>query len=189
MKRLSILFLIATQPAFAASGPNSNDPFFSLWNSNFVVLLAFLVFVAIVLRAKVPGMLGKLLDRRANLIRNDLEEARKLREDAQSILASYERKAREVQVQADQIVAAARRDAEAAAGKAREDLRHSIKRRLKAAEAQIASAEASALKEVRNRAVSIAVAAAGDVLGKQMSAADRSAMIDHSILEVETRLN
>lgn len=184
MKKLSLLLVLAAQPAFAASGP-----FFSLWNTNFIVTLAFLLFVGIVLWAKVPGMLGKMLDKRADNIRSDLEEARKLRDEAQSILASYERQAREVQGQADQIVAAAKRDAEAAAEKAKEDLKVSIERRLKAADEQIASAEAQALKEVKDRAVTVAVAAAGDVLSKQLTAQDRAAMIDSSLGEVEQRLN
>ena len=184
MKRLSLLFLIAAQPAFAASGP-----FFSLSNTNFIVMIAFLLFVGLVIYAKVPSTLGKMLDKRSGHIRSDLEEARRLREEAQSVLASYERKSREVQAQADQIVAAAKRDAEAAAEKAKADLKVSIERRLKAADEQIASAEVKALREVKDRAASVAIAAAGDVLSKQLSAADRAAMIDSSISEVEARMN
>ncbi len=185
MKKLSLLLpFVAAQPAFAATGP-----FFSLWNTNFIVTIAFIIFVGIVLYAKVPSTLGKMLDKRATNIRSDLDEARKLRDEAQAVLASYERKSREVQGQADQIVAAAKRDAEAAAEKAKEDLKVSIERRLKAADEQIASAEAQALKEVKDRAVSVAVAAAGDVLAKQLSASDRAAMIDSSLSEVEQRLN
>jgi F-type H+-transporting ATPase subunit b len=184
MKKLSLLFLIAAQPAFAATGP-----FFSLWNTNFIVMLAFLLFVGLVLYAKVPGTLGKMLDKRSGNIRSDLDEARRLREEAQSVLASYERKAREVQGQADQIVAAAKRDAEATAVKAKEELQVSIARRLKAADEQIASAEAQALRDVRYRAVAVAVAAAGDVLAKQFSAKDRAALIDGSLAEIETRFN
>lgn len=186
MKKLSLLLLplAVAQPAFAASGP-----FFSLWNTNFIVTIAFILFVGIILWAKVPGMLGKMLDKRADNIRGDLDEARKLRDEAQAILATYERKAREVQGTADEIVAAAKRDAEAAAEKAKEDLKVSIQRRLKAADEQIASAEAHALKEVKDRAVSVAVAAAGEVLAKQLTAKDRTAMIDASLGEVEQRLN
>ncbi|MGD9916958.1 MAG: F0F1 ATP synthase subunit B [Paenirhodobacter sp.] len=184
MKKLSFFLMLAASPAFASEGP-----FFSLRNPNLVILIAFLLFFAILGKFKVPGMLGGLLDKRAKAIKADLEEARSLREEAQSILASYERKAREVQAQADEIVVAAKRDAQAAADQAKADLQVSIARRLKAAEDQIASAEASALKEVKDRAVQVAVAAAGEVLANQMSAGDKSGMIDTAIDEVATRLN
>lgn len=184
MKKLSVLFILAAHPALAASGP-----FFSLKNTDFIVTLAFLLFVGILVYFKVPGMIGGLLDKRAAGIKADLEEARALREEAQAILASYERKAREVQNQADQIVVAAKRDAQAAAESAKEELKASIARRLKAAEDQIASAEASALREVKDRAVSVAIAAAGEVLAKQMSAKDQAGLIDASIAEVEKRLH
>jgi len=186
MKKLSFLILLAaTNPVFAAE----EGPFFSLRNANFVVLIAFLIFLGVLAKFKVPSMLGGQLDKRAAAIKADLEEARSLREEAQSILASYERKARDVQAQADQIVVAAKRDAQAAAEQAKLDLQVSIARRLKAAEDQIASAEASALKEVKDRAVQVAVAAAGEVLANQMSWNEKAAMIDSAIAEVDTRLN
>ncbi|MBD3786156.1 MAG: F0F1 ATP synthase subunit B [Sphingomonadales bacterium] len=184
MKKLAVFLMLAAQPALAASGP-----FFSLRNTDFVVMIAFLIFVAIVLKAKVPALLGRLLDKRALEIRRELEEARDLRDEAQSILATYERKAREVQAMADEIVVAAKRDAQSAAEAAKVELRASIARRLKAAEDQIATAEAQALKAVKDRAVSVAVSVAGEVLAKQMSSGDQSGLIDASIAEVEARLH
>ena len=89
----------------------------------------------------------------------DLDEAKRLREEAQEIYASYERRQREVSGQADQIIANAKREAEAQAAKAKEDLKISIERRLKAAEEQIASAESDAVRAVRDRAVRTAAAA------------------------------
>ncbi len=179
-----VLTLGAASPALASSGP-----FISLGNTNFVVLLAFLLFVGVLLKLKVPGMIGGVLDKRAEGIRSELDEARALREEAQTILASYERKQKEVQEQADRIVAAAREDANLAAEQAREDLQKSIARRLAAATDQIASAQASAVKEVRDRAITIAVAAANQVMAKQMTAAKGNKMIDDAIAEVETKLH
>ncbi len=185
MKKLAVLIaLVAAQPAFAASGP-----FFSLHNTNFIVLLAFLTFIGVLFYVKVPTMLGGLLDKRAAGIKSDLDEARSLREEAQAILATYERKQREVQVQADEIVASAKRDAELAAAQAKTDLAESIERRLKAAEEQIASAEAGAVKAVRDEAITVAIAAAGKVLAEQMTAADKAARVDASIDEVAQRLH
>ncbi len=174
----------SASPAFAASGP-----FFSLHNTNFVVLLAFLVFIGVLFYFKVPGTIGGMLDTRAEGIKSELDEARALREEAQTILASYERKQKEVQEQAERIVAVAREDAAAAAEQAKLDLEKSIARRLAAAEDQIASAEASAVKEVRDRAIVIAVAAANDVIAKQMTAAEGNRLIDAAITEVDAKLH
>jgi len=185
MRGLTIVIAsLAASPALAASGP-----FFSLRNTDFVVLIAFLVFIGVLVYFKVPGLLGGLLDKRAATIKSELDEARALREEAQAVLASYERKHKEVEEQAERIVATAKREAEAAAEEAKAKLAMSIDRRLKAAQDQIASAEPAAVREVRDRAVSVAVAAAGDVLSKQMKAADRNKLIDSAIGEVETKLH
>ena len=105
------------------------------------------------------------------------------------ILASYERKQKDVQAQSARIVAGAREEAIAAAEQAKADLAASIARRLAAAEDQIASAETGAVRAVRDRAVSVAVAAAGDLLTKQMTEATANALIDSAIGDVSARLN
>lgn len=184
MKRLSVLFALLASPAFAASGP-----FFSLRNTDFVVTLAFLAFVGILVYFRVPQIIGGLLDKRAEGIRNDLGEARRLREEAQEIYANYERRQREVKTQADEIVANAKREAVSEAEKAKKSLQLSIERRLKAAEDQIASAESDAVRAVRDRAIQVAISAATEILGRQTSADQRSAGIDKAIDEVATRLN
>ena len=184
MIRIILATVLAATPALAATGP-----FFSLGNTNFVVLLAFIAFVGILLYAKVPGRLTSLLDARAVQIRADLDEAKALREEAQTILASYERKQKDVQAQADRIVATAKEEAMAAAAEAKEELKASITRRLAAAEDRIASAETAALRAVREQAVSVAVAAAGDLLAKQMTAEGAGAMIEASIKQVGERLH
>lgn len=175
---------VTAGPAAAATGP-----FFSLGNTNFIVLIAFIVFIGVLFYFNVPKMLGGLLDKRADGIRNDLDEARRLREEAQEIYASYERRQREVKTQADQIVANAKREAEAQAAKAQADLATSIERRLQGAQDQIASAEDDAVRAIRDRAVQTAVAAASEILVKQVSAGQRSAGIDEAIEEVALRLN
>lgn len=184
MIRIILATVLAATPALAATGP-----FFSLGNTNFVVLLAFVVFVGILLYAKVPGRLTSMLDARAVQIRADLDEAKALREEAQTILASYERKQKDVQAQADRIVTTAKEEAMAAAAEAKEELKASITRRLAAAEDRIASAETAALRAVREQAVSVAVAAAGDLLAKQMTAEGAGAMIEASIKQVGERLH
>ncbi|WP_284163766.1 F0F1 ATP synthase subunit B [Frigidibacter sp. SD6-1] len=184
MKRLAFALMFAATPALAAGGP-----FFSLRNTNFVVTIAFILFVALLLKLKVPGMIGGLLDKRAEGIRDDLNAAKALHEEAKALLASYDRKKREMQEQAGQIVETAKREAMDAAEQAKVDLKASIARRLKAAEDQIASAEAAAVKEVRDSAVQVAVAAAGDLIASNMTAADRGALVDAAIGEVEAKLH
>ncbi|WP_109312252.1 F0F1 ATP synthase subunit B [Ruegeria sp. AU67] len=179
-----ILTVGAASPALAASGP-----FFSLGNTDFVVLLGFIVFIAVLFYFKVPGMIGGALDNRADGIKSELDEARALHEEARSLLASYERKQREVQTQADAIVAAAKEDAILAAEQAKVDLEKSIARRLAAAQDQIASAEASAVKEVRDQAITVAVSAANAVLAKQMTAAQANKLIDAAIADVGDKLH
>ncbi len=180
----TLMAAVLASPALAATGP-----FFSLGNTDFVVLLAFILFIAVLFYFKVPSLLGGMLDKRAEGIRTELEEARALREEAQSLLASYERKHKEVQEQADRIVSGARAEAEAAAKQARADLAKSLERRIAAAEEQIGSAQTAAIKEVRDRAVTIAIAAARDVIAQQMSAADGNKLIDDAIAQVDAKLH
>jgi len=181
---LTVAATLAASPAFAASGP-----FFSLFNTDFVVLISFLLFIGVLVYLKVPGLLGQKLDERAASIRSDLDEARQLREEAQKVLASYERKQKEAREQAERIVAQAREEAEQAAEDAKEEIRRSIARRLQAAEDQIDSAEARAVRDVRDQAIAVATAAARDVIAKQMSADDADALIDAGIGEVEAKLH
>lgn len=180
----AIALAALASPAMAATGP-----FFSLSNTNFIVSVAFLIFVGILLYAGVPGKITGMLDKRAHTITAELEEAKALREEAQIILASYERKSREVQDQAARIVADAKAEAESAAEQAKADLAATLTRRLLAAEEQIASAEASAVREVRDRAVAVAVAAARDVIARSMTPQDGDRLIDTSIGEIERRLH
>lgn len=191
MSRFHIRAIAAAIGAIGAAGPAlaASGPFFSLRNTDFIVLLAFLLFIGILVYFKVPTIIGNLLDRRADNIRADLDEARRLREEAQQIYVGFERRQREVTTQAEEIVQNARREAEHQAAKAKDDLARSIERRLKAAEEQIASAESDAVRAVRDRAVQAAIAAASELLGQQVAAGGRSAGIDEAIAEVARKLN
>lgn len=178
--------LLVAGPAHAAAGDYG---FFSLRNTDFIVLVSFLVFIGILVYFKVPALLGGMLDKRADGIRNDLDQARRLREEAQEIYASYERRQREVKTQADQIIANAKREAEAQAAKAKDDLARSIERRMQGARDQIASAENDAVRAIRDSAVQAAIAATAEILTGQVRAGQRSAGIDDAIEDVARRLN
>lgn len=184
MKKLIAVLALTASPALAASGP-----FFSLRNTDFVVTLAFILFIGILLYAKVPAKIAAMLDGRAVQIKAELDEARALREEAKVLLASYERKQKDVIEQSNRIVASAKEEAMAAAAQAKADLQVSIARRVAAAEEQIASAEQSAIRAVKDQAISVAVAAAGDVLAKQMTAEGAAASIDAAIAQVDAKLH
>lgn len=107
MKKLIVLFALLASPALA----ETEEAFFSLKNTEFIVLLAFLLFVAILLWQKVPAKLGAMLDARATQIKADLDQARALREEAKVLLASYEKKQKEVLAQSERIIASAKEEA------------------------------------------------------------------------------
>ena len=189
MKRLILLGTIVAGPAMAASVNPFVGEFWSLENTNLTVSIAFLIFVGVLIYLKVPARLTGMLDARAVLIREELDEARALREEAKAILASYERKRKDVQEQADRIVTQARDEAMRAAEDAKADLKSSIARRLAGAEERIASAEAGAVRAIREEAVAVAIAAAGDVLAKGMTAEGAASSIDASIRLVGEKLH
>ena len=178
------LALIAA-PAFAAE----EGPFFSLRNAEFVVGIAFIVFIGVLIYLGVPGKIGAMLDARAEAIKSDLNEARLLREEAKKLLASYEARQKEVLAQSARIVATAKEEAQAAANQARADLQGSIARRMAAAGEQIESTVKAAELAVRNQAISVSVAVAADVLKRQMTADQAAASIDASIKQVAAKLH
>ncbi|MCO5134186.1 MAG: F0F1 ATP synthase subunit B [Phyllobacteriaceae bacterium] len=158
-------------------------------DATFWALIALIIFLGIVAYMKVPGMLTKNLDERADKIRNDLEEARRLREEAQELLAEYQRKRKEAEQEASDIIAAAERDAELMAKEAEEKTADFVARRTAMAEQKIAQAQAQAVADVRASAVEIAIAAAGKIVEGKVSGATADKLIKDSIAEVKARLN
>jgi F-type H+-transporting ATPase subunit b len=158
-------------------------------NTEIVVTIGFVIFLGILVYYKVPGMIANKLDERAVRIKQELDEARALREEAQTLLASFERRHKEVKAQAEDIVTAARSEAEKAAEAAKEDIRRSVARRLQTATEQIDAAEQAAIRQIKDRAVAVAIAAAGDVMGERIKAADANRLIDAAISEVGEKLH
>ena len=145
------------------------------------ILVGFLLFLAVLAWYRVPAMVTAMLDKRADGIKAQLDEAREAREEAQKTLASFERKTSESKREADTIVERARADAKRASEQAKVDLQESIARKLKSAEERIAQVEAAATREVRNAASTAAVAAASEVLGQKMDGAKAGSLIDDGI--------
>ncbi len=158
-------------------------------NPAFWVGLCFGVFLLLLIYKKVPATVAASLDNRAELIRNELDEARRLREEAQALLADYERKQRGAEKEAESIITLAREEAEALAAETRENLKESLERRARIAEDKIARAEEQALGEVRTAAVNVAIAAAEQIISKKMTAAASKKLVDQSIKDLKTKLN
>ncbi len=158
-------------------------------NPEFWVMIAFLIFTAIIIWKKVPGLVAGMLDARADAIRRELDEARRLRDEAQQLLADYQRKTREAEGEARVIVDAAKREAEAIAAETRKSLGEQLERRTKAAEEKIARAEAQAMSEVRASAVDAAVAAAEKILKERVTGDAAAKIADDSIKSLKGQLN
>ena len=157
--------------------------------AEFWVAIAFVAFVLVLLYYRVPALIAKSLDDRAEAIRKELDEARRLREEAQNLLADYQKKHRNVGQEADSILELARGEAEAFAQETRANLKDMLERRTRQAEDKIARAEAQAVDEVRAAAIELAVAAAEKILREKASGAGGISLIDQSIRELKGRLN
>jgi F-type H+-transporting ATPase subunit b len=158
-------------------------------DATFWATIALLIFLAIVIYYKVPGMISGQLDQRAGKIQNELDEARRLREEAQQLLADYQRKRKEAEAEAQGIVDAAKREAKALAADAKVKTEEYVTRRTAFAEQKIAQAERDAIAEVRGSAVEIAVEAARKVLGDKIDAQAAGKLFAQSIDAVKSKLN
>lgn len=155
----------------------------------FWVALSFVVFVALTLYYGVPAIVTKSLDDRADAIRKELDEARKLREEAQALLSDYQRKAREAENEAKSIIEQAKIEAEALATDSRKALIESLERRSKIAEEKIARAESQALSEVRSTAIETAIAAAHEILKTRAGGSTGETLVSSSINDLKGKLN
>jgi len=132
------------------------------------VAVAFVIFVAVLGHLKVNKMVVKGIDDRRTRIKAELDEARRLKEEAQALLAGYQRKQQEVEREAQAIIASAKGEAERLAAEAEAKLQEFIARHTKMAQDRIAQAEAQALADVRSAAAEAAVTAAGTILSRKV---------------------
>ena len=158
-------------------------------DATFWALVSLIIFLVLLAYLKVPASIGRSLDERAANIAKELEEARRLREEAQALLAEYHRKRKEAEEEASNIIAAATREAKAFVEEAKQKTEEYVARRNKLAEQKIASAETEAINEVRSLAVDLAVAAASKVVADKVDAKTEGALFKTSLEEVKARLN
>ena len=159
-----------------------------LENPEFWVAIAFVLVVALAFRPAAKAVLSSL-DARAAKIRAQIEEARKLREDAQALLAEYQRKQRDAMAEAEKIIAQARDQAARLKVDAERDLENAIARRRQQALERIAQSEAQAIAQVRDTAIDVALAAAEALIKSNLDPARKQALADKAIGELASRMN
>jgi F-type H+-transporting ATPase subunit b len=157
-------------------------------NETFWVAVAFVIFLGLMAYYRVPGKLIAVLDERAARIRKELEEAQRLRQEAQTLLTDYQRKQRNAAKEAEAIIARAEIDARRMTQAAETEFKAQLARRAALAKAKIAQAEAAAIKEVRAAIVDTAIAATRDVLGSALTGPEAFAAADRSINELRASL-
>lgn len=158
-------------------------------DASFWALVGLIIFLGILAYIKVPAMMGSALDKRADQIRNELEQAKKLREEAQQLLAEYQRKRKEAEAEAADIVSAAEKEAAVLRDEAKAKTEEYVSRRTAMAEQKIQQAEADAINEVRAAAVDLAVVAAENLIGKKVDSKTSDALFKASLADLKTRLN
>jgi len=159
-----------------------------LGTPEFWVAIGFVVLIAAIARPAFRTVAGGL-DARAERIRSSLDEAAQLREEAQHLLAEYQRKQRDASKEIDKLLASARAEAERSSENARTALEESLKRREQLATDKIAQAEADALQAVRNTAVDVAIAATRNLLASKLDSATNAGLIDNAIAELPQKLH
>lgn len=179
--------LIST--ALAATGAGAEEHSLSfLTLPEFWVAVAFVIFVGLVLRP-IGRKIVATLDSRSAAIALRLEEAAKLRDEAQALLASYHRKSREALKEAEQILASAEAEARRIREDAAAQLEAALKRREQLALDKIAQAEARAVEDVRNAAVDVALAATRELIEKNLDAEKSKALVEDAINDLPKRLH
>ena len=161
-----------------------------MFDATLWALVGLILFFALLWYLKVPGKVGAMLDKQADNIKQELDGARQLREEAQALMAEYQRKRKEAEAEAEQIVADAKVEADRLAEEAKAALEEMIARRTKAAEAKIAQAEANAIAEVRSRAADVAAKAAEVLVASSTTKQEvQDKVLTQSIKQISESLN
>lgn len=159
------------------------------FDATFFAFVGLILFFVLIVYLKVPGMVTRALDERAGKITQELAEAKRLREEAQQVLAEYQRKRKEAEADAAGIIATAEREAAALTAEAKQKTEEFVARRTALSEQKIKQAEDEAISAVRAAAVDLAVAAAEKLLAERTDGAVRASLFDASIGQVKSRLN
>lgn len=160
-----------------------------MFDAPFWALVSLVLFFAVIVYMKVPGALGAGLDKRARTISDELEQAKKLREEAEALLKEYQRKAKLAETEAAEIVEQAKREAVGLAAEGKRRVEEYVASRTRLAETKIAQAEQQALQEVRALSADVAVAAAERLIGERVKGDAAAALVARSIADVKAKLH
>jgi F-type H+-transporting ATPase subunit b len=176
----------AAETAAHAAAEHALEPFYA--TAEFWVSVCFVIFVVAVCRTAYR-VITLALDDRADKIKNQIDEASRLAEEAQDLLASYQRRKHEAAAEAESIIEHARREADRLAERTAEELEKALKRREQMAIDRIAQAEASAIADVRNQAADVAFQATQRILSMQVKGKSADALISAAISELPEKLH
>lgn len=160
-----------------------------LANPEIWVALGFVAIIAIFVWQGVPRMIATMLDARAAAIKAELDEARRLREEASLLLESYRAKSAAAEKEAAAILADAKAEADRFSTESRKQLRAQLERRTQLAHERIAQAEAQAMAEIRAAAADTAAAAAEKLIAARLDANRAAALVAQSVKDVSEKLN
>jgi F-type H+-transporting ATPase subunit b len=159
-----------------------------IYEAEFWVAVSFFLFIGVLVYLGVHKRVASALDARALRIGKELDEARRLREEAETLLVDYRRKLGNVVSEVDNIIALAAKQAESLAAETRQSLKEHIERRIKLAEEKIARAEVEALGELRNDAVDLAIAAAQNLITAKLTPDRANELVSGSTKALKTLL-
>ncbi len=159
-----------------------------LQDAEFWVGIAFVLFLGIMVWLKIPGMVAKSLDSRADKIRGELAEAERLRKDAEALLASIRARREAAEAQAVELLANAEAEARQMEAEAHARLEEQIRRRGEIAKAKIAQAESQAAAEVKSAAAELAIEAASVLLARRVQTMTVDPMVDQAMGDLSTKL-
>ena len=189
---LNIKYLQITLPAFALSYGVSHaagsKKMVSLDNTDFVVLISFLIFVSILIYFKVPSIVGAFLDKRSNDIQSEIEKAGEILEEAKKILSSIEADHKRTSETIGQMVQTAKSRAGDEEEKAKKNIEELMKNKLISAEGQVMSNERKILEEIEGRAIDLSIEKVRMKLSKSLSSSDYDTQFDASIQSIEKGL-
>ena len=158
-------------------------------DATFWAMIALFIFIGVVVYMKVPAMIGRALDERAAKIRIELEEAQRLRQEAQQLLAEFQKRRKEAEKEAAEMVAAAKLESDLILEDAHKKTEEYVARRAALAELKIGQAEREAINEVRSIAVDVATEAARAVLAAKVDEKAGAELFKDSLTALESKLN
>jgi F-type H+-transporting ATPase subunit b len=160
-----------------------------LLEAEFWVALGFFIFIGVLFYYGIPKKMIDALDSRGARIKAELDDARRLRDEAEALLAEYKRKREAAEVEAGEIIASAREEAERVAAEAKARMEEFVARRSQVAQAKIAQAETQAVADVRAAAAEAAVAAAEKILSQSAKGEVADRLLADGIRDVKAKLN